>query len=163
MEALIGIVVLVAIVVVFSWMRNAFWKAASQKVLDRKGHARGQSAIKSHTVFVVPSMQASEVIRTIVAALGYPTTKSNLGGNMSLIGATDTQAVFALGNRFGQAWESRLSVVDQPDGAHGEYQVVRWTLSDGIVSGSKEMDIVERRIGEIANSIGGTVKVTIPQ
>lgn len=163
MEGLFWLVVLIAIVVAFSWVRDAFWKAASQKVLDRKGHARGQSAIKSQTVFVVPAMAGSEVINTIVAALGYPTTKSNLTSDMALISVTDTQATFALGNRFGQTWESRLSVVDQSDGAHGDYKVVRWNLSDGIASGFKEMEIVERRIGEIATSIGGTINVTVPE
>lgn len=103
---------------------------------------------------------APDVVRTIVNALGYPTTKLAVTPDMVLIGATDTQAAFVLANRLEEAWESRLSVVNGPGGAHGRYEVVRWILTDGVVAGWKQMEIVERRIGEIAARIGGTVKVT---
>ncbi|MGV8908719.1 MAG: hypothetical protein ACOH1Y_07035 [Propionicimonas sp.] len=163
METILVLVVLIAVVSIFVWARNAFWKAANQKVFARKGHTHGQSATKAKTTFVVAGSSASEVVRRVVNTLGYPTTKSTIAPTMVLLDATDTQATFAMANKLGQSWESRLHVTDESDGAHGEYEVVRWTLADGIASGWKEMEIVERRIGEIVTSIGGTVKVTVPQ
>ncbi|MEP7191345.1 MAG: hypothetical protein ABI903_00600 [Actinomycetota bacterium] len=162
MQGFLGMAAFVATCAGIVWVRNLFWKAAKQKVLDRKDRARGQSAIKSQMAFVIPAIGASDVIRTVVAGLGYPTTKPAQAAAMVLIGATDCQAAFALANKFGQTWESRLSVVDGPDGAHGDYEVVRWTMSDGVASGWEEMQILQRRVGEIATGIGGTVKVTVP-
>ena len=163
MEGFVGLLALITIGAFIWWMPNAFWKVANQKVLDRKGHANGQSAIESKRIFVVPGTLASEVVRSVVSALGYPTTKSTFAHEVILVGATDTQAVFALANKMGQAWESRLLVADESDGAHGKYEVVRWTMADGVAAGWKEMEIVDRRIGEIVTAIGGGVQVTVPE
>jgi hypothetical protein len=160
METVFGLVVLIVAVSIFIWARNAFWKAANQKVFARKGHARGQSAVTSKSTFVVPGSSAADVVHAVVSTLGYPTTKPAVAPTMVLVGATETQAIFARASRLSQSWESCLRVVDESDGASGDYGVVRWTLVDGIAAGWQEMEIVERRVGEIVTNLGGTVTVT---
>jgi hypothetical protein len=40
--------------------------------------------------------------------LGYPTTKPAVAPTMVLVGATETQAIFARASKLSQAWESCL-------------------------------------------------------
>jgi len=157
---LLGFIALAALSI---WARNAFWKAANQKVIMRKSHARGQSAIKATTTFVVPGSSAADVVSTVVDTLGYPTTKRAVAGEMVLLDTTDSSASFSLANKFHESWVSRLLIADKADGAHGSYQVLRWTLNDGIALGSKEMEIVARRVSEVITGMGGTVTIQVPE
>jgi len=157
---LLGFIALAALSI---WARNAFWKAANQKVIMRKSHARGQSAIKATTTFVVPGSSAAAVVSTVVDTLGYPRTKRAVAGEMVLLDTTDSSASFSLANKFHESWVSRLLVADEADGAHGSYQVLRWTLNDGIALGSKEMEIVARRVSEVITGMGGTVTIQVPE
>lgn len=163
MAQFLALVAFIAVVALVVWAKGASRKALNQHAWDRTGHQRGQGAIKTTTSFVVPDKAAAEVVQTVVDTLGYPTTKRALAGEMVLLGATGTEAQFALANKLHESWMSRLRVADESDGAHGSYEVLRWTLVDGVVAGWKEMEIVARRVGEITTALGGTAKVTVPE
>lgn len=143
------------------WLQIAGQKAVRRNVVNRKGYRQGPTVAKSRTTFIVPGSSAAQVASTVITTLDYPTENTSVAGGMTLLAKTETEASFALGNRFGQTWVSTLSVTDEADGAHGTYSLTSWKASDGVPLGWKEMEIVSRRVGEIVSSIGGAVKVRV--
>lgn len=163
MGTFLAVLGLLAIGGIVMWLQVAGQKAVRRNVVDRQGYRQGPTVAKSKTTFVVPGSPAAQVASTVVTTLDYPTENTSIAGEMILLARAETEASFALGNRFGQSWVSTLSVTDEADGAHGTYGVTTWQARDGVPLGWKEMEIVSRRIGEVVTGIGGTVKVVVPQ
>jgi hypothetical protein len=149
------------VLVVATWIVVA--RSRQRRAVDRGASRNGSSAVKARTTFIVHGIPAADVMRELVVILGYPELRSGRPAGMFIVSATDTEALFALGEPSGEAWASNLVIRDRPDGAHGQYEVTRWLVDDGIPAGWKDMEIVARRISEIVMSIGGTVKVTLAE
>lgn len=161
MEAGLAVGASVIVIGLIVWARSASERALHRHAFDRRGFHQGPGIVKAKTTFVVPQRLASEVVATVVDALGYPGAKPGPACGVFLLNKTETEASFALGNRSHETWTATLAVTNGVGGAHGEYGVTCWLSSDGIPVAWKEMEIVSRRVGEVVSSMGGTVKVTV--
>jgi hypothetical protein len=126
---------------------------------DRRDIQNCPPIVRAVTTFVVPGVSASDVMRSLVADL----TRPGSGGQSFILSTTDTEVFFGSGNGSRGTWASTLSVGDHTDGAHGTYKVAHWRMTDGVPVGWTEMAHVAHLVGDIVASVGGTVKVTIPE
>ena len=163
MEPALLLVGFVVLIVGYLWLQTRGRRALDRKVFNRAGHREGVAAVKSKLVFEVPGSSAAQVVSSVVASLGYPTTATTMAGTMIVSEQSEDQVSFAYANRFSRSWVSTLSATDVGDGARGEYAVASWHTSDGAPVAWKEMEIIAGRVGRVLEGVGATVTVTAPE
>src|SRR5690554_259431 len=148
MEAIAGLAfVAVAVLIAWLWamMKDAAWKAASQKVIMRGAHKAGQLAVGRALTFTT-SATGTQVLEK-VQAFGWPTqAQSVLTTNVWLQRATIGEIVFVSGSRVGVSFRSALTLTDDGSARCGVYRVLEWKEDGGIVGDYKQMQTIEQRV-----------------
>lgn len=143
-----------------AWSRLVVSRTRHRRLpLDRRDIQNCPPIARATTTFIVPGVSATAVMRCLVVDL----TRPGSGGQPFILSTTDTQVFFGSANGSRRTWASTLTVSDKPDGAHGTYKVASWRIDDGVPVGWTEMAQVAQLVGDIVASVGGTVKVNIPE
>jgi len=152
--------IVVVVIATTAWARLvAAGTRQTCRPLDRRDIQNCPPIVRAMTTFVVPGVSAADVMRSLVLDL----TRPGSGCQSFILSTTDIEVFFGSANGSRRTWASTLSVSDQADGAHGLYKVAHWRMTDGVPVGWTEMAHVAHVVGDIVASVGGTVKVTIPE
>lgn len=140
-----GLAVLLGIAWLISSAKDATSKAVSQKVLFRGSHREGQAEI--HTVTTFDAATTIDAVIAAVRAWGLATEPSGaLGGALYLESVAVDGIVFASGNRIWTSYRSALVVDAGGDRVHGQYRLLQWTETDGILGDIEQMQILRTRL-----------------
>jgi hypothetical protein len=167
MESLGPILLLLLVLFGVPWLvgklKDAGVKQLSQKVLFRGTHQRGQAATRTKLTFT-SDRSPDEVREAMRTGLGLPMgIQSTVLGRLYIRELKDREIVFASGSKLGHSFLSQLTLADRPDGgSSGEYEVLAWKHSQGIVSDVEQMTIVERKVRTVLEGLGAQVVTGVP-
>jgi hypothetical protein len=159
----VGGIVLLAGLLFVGWLWNkgkeAAWKAANQKVLMRRAHRQGQSAVSEALAFVTAASPAQVVAQ--IRGFGWPErAESAVLTNLYVQSITEREVVFASGNRLAHSFRSRLTLEVAEGRTSGVYRVIEWKEGDGIVGDFTQMQVIADRLRSAVRSIDPTVSFT---
>jgi hypothetical protein len=160
---LLIILVVIGVPWIIGKLKDAGVKAVNQKVLFRGTHERGQAATRTKLTFT-SDRSADEVRDAMRDGLDLPVgIQSAVLGRLYIRELKDREIVFASGSKVGNSFASQLTFADRPDGgSSGEYEVMAWKHSDGIISDVEQMRIVERKVRTVLEELGATVVTGVP-
>lgn len=143
-------VIVILIVGMFALRTSFVRKKLNQHVFQRGGHRDGQDLVSQKLVF---STHASidEVRRAILANVVVASSLPLLMADAYLLEATDTHILYGYGNRLrSQSFRGLVSLNATEDGVHGSWEIVNWTLADGIVAGQS---VMKRLVADINTAL----------
>lgn len=118
---------------------HALTKKLNQNYLARGAHERGQNLVSQELVFTTHASVA-QVRQSILSTVKAETDIPLLIADAYIIHSTDTQILYGFGKRFHQSFRGLLTLNPTEDGTKGSWEIIDWTLRDGIVDGQSVMN-----------------------
>jgi hypothetical protein len=153
MDTLLGIVVIAVIVSgIFLYQKgvNALGRQANQKVFARKGHREGEELVSQRLVFT-SSASVDEVREAILSTVKVAPNVPAIIAEAHLIEAADTYILYGYGNKMKpHNFRGLLELEVKEGGVQGAWNIVNWTLADGIVEGQS---VMKRLVADINTAL----------
>lgn len=152
MESILGLVGL-AIFILICWQLSratrSLSKKSNQKLFARGAHERGQTLVSQRLAFTSRGDLATirkAILSTVVVAPSAPA----LLHDAYLIQQTDSSIIYGAGNKLHQSFRGLLTMESTATGTTGTWDIINWTLSDGIVV---NQSIMNRLVADINTAL----------
>lgn len=118
---------------------NSLTKKLNQNYFERGAHERGQTLVSQELVFTT-HVNAAQVRQSILSTVKAETDIPLLIADAYLIHSTDTQILYGVGNKLRQSFRGLVTLQVVEGGTKGSWEIIDWTLRDGIVDGQSVMN-----------------------
>jgi hypothetical protein len=153
MEIIYGIMLLAVIIgLVIAWEKFKEYSAEklSQSVFQRREHREGQELVSQKLVFSAHA-SVDDVRTAVLSTVKIAPNVPPVIADAHLIKATDEYILYGFGNKLNpHNFRGLLSFDETEDGVRGSWEIVNWTLGDGIVAGQS---VMKRLVADINTAL----------
>ena len=134
-----GLAVLFGVGYLWQKATSAMGKKANQAVFARRGHREGQELVTQRMEFTVHASLA-DVKRAILSTVKVAPNIPAVIQDAHLIRAGDDHILYGFGNKLiPHNFRGMLALESTGDVVKGSWEIINWTLADGIVVGQPVM------------------------
>jgi hypothetical protein len=161
MAAVLGVIVLVGVIILLTYLRRKATVALTQQVFDRGGHARGKAATREVTTFH-SNTPAEQVIDTVIQLVEpSPELPGAFVAKVVVLKRGPGVVVFGYGNKVILTFRAALLVSESATGgSDATYQLLNWRTRNGIVQGLAEMERLANLVRTSASRLGATYSLS---
>jgi hypothetical protein len=125
-------------------------------------HKTGQGLVKEVTSFTAPT-PPSELIDALVREVNAYQQAPTVVPGLYLASRSGDGVVFCFGSKISDVFTAQATVgSDRNGGARGSYEIMKWTVSEGLVDRRDDMTRLRSRIQAGVASVGGTSSTNPP-
>ena len=161
---IIGVAVLAVIVgVIYLWQKatSAMDRKVNQTVFQRRGHREGQELVTQRMEFTAHANLA-DVNRAILSTVKVAPNVPAVIQDAHLIRAGDDHILYGFGNKLiPHNFRGMLALDATGDGVKGSWEIINWTLADGIVIGQPVMKRLAADIERALRSVDPNARLRV--
>jgi hypothetical protein len=153
MELIIGILglaLIVGFVVLMQKGSRLLSRKANQKVFQRRAHSEGQELVSQRLEFHARA-SVDDVRRAVLSTVKIASSVPAVIPDAHLIEAKDAHILYGYGVKLApHKFRGLLRLEATDDGVSGSWDIINWTLADGVVEGQS---VMKRLVADINTAL----------